>query len=343
MRRRLLFAVSLAFLQPQWYNITITLHEYRVIIAIPLVLLTAMSHTIFLNDKIIKETEGFISAMDRGFLYGDGLFETLRTYRRNPFCLEDHVGRLSYSSKYFDIPFHHTLQQIRYIIGQLIAQNGLSDAYIRMTLSRGSSSHGLIPRHPCNPTFAIHAKPLTVYPPAWRTTGLSLMTSSFRRSDTCPVSSHKTLNFMTNYLVKKEAIDHGYHDAIILNTNNQVTECAVSNVFIVEKNTVITPSLKTNILPGVTRKIILRLCKESGISVSEEEFGMERVLAAEEIFVTNSLMEVMPASKIDGKPIGNTVPGAITKILQDRYTLLTNTVSISDKPFQAAGYLCEPS
>ena len=262
--------------------------------------------------------------MDRGFLYGDGLFETLRAYRRNPFCLEDHVNRLSDSAKYFDIPFHYTLQQIRHIIEQLIAQNGLSDAYIRMTLSRGPASHGLIPQHPCNPTFVVHAKPLTVYPPAWRTEGLSLMTSPFRRSVTCPVSGHKTLNFMANYLVKKEAVSHGYHDAIILNTSNQVTECAVSNVFIVEKNAVITPSLKTNILPGVTRKIILRLCKESGIGVSEEEFGMERVLAAEELFITNSLMEVMSASKIDGKPIGKAVPGAITKALQDRYTLLTN-------------------
>ncbi len=284
-----------------------------------------MSYAIFLNDTIIKETEGLLSAMDRGFLYGDGLFETLRTYRKNPFCLEDHVYRLSSSSKYFDIPFHHTLQQIRHIIEQLITQNGLSDAYIRMTLSRGQASHGLIPHHPCNPTFVIHAKPLTPYPPAWHTTGLSLKTSSFRRSDTCPISGHKTLNFMTNYLVKKEAIDHGYHDAIILNTNNQVAECAVSNVFIVEKNAVITPSLKTNILPGITRKIILRLCKESGIRASEEAFEMERVLAAEEVFITNSLMEVMPVSTIDGKPIGKAIPGAITKIVQDKYSLLTDT------------------
>ncbi len=284
-----------------------------------------MSYAIFLNDKIIKETEGLLSAMDRGFLYGDGLFETLRTYRRKPFCLEDHVGRLSRSSKYFDIPFHHTFQQIGHIIEQLITQNGLKDAYIRMTLSRGSTSHGLIPHHPCDPTFVVHAKPLTPYPPAWHITGLSLTTSSFRRSDTCPISGHKTLNFLTNYLIKKEAVDHGYHDAIILNTNNQVTECAVSNVFIVEKNAVITPALKTNILPGITRKIILRLCKESGISVSEEAFGMERVLAAEEIFVTNSLMEVMPVSKIDGKPAGKAIPGVITKMLQDRYTLLTDT------------------
>lgn len=284
-----------------------------------------MSNAIFLNDTIIKETEGHLSVMDRGFLYGDGLFETLRTYHKKPFRLEDHVARLSNSSKYFDIPFHHTFQQIGQIIEQLIMQNSLKDAYIRMTLSRGTTAHGLIPHHLCDPTFVIHAKPLTPCLPAWYTTGLSLMTSSFRRSDTCPISGHKTLNFLTNYLVKKEAVDRGYHDAIILNTNNQVTECAVSNVFIVEKNAVITPALKTNILPGITRKIILELCRKSGICVSEEAFGLERIFAAEEVFVTNSLLEVMPVSKIDGQPIGNAIPGAITKILQDRYTLLTNT------------------
>lgn len=287
-----------------------------------------MSNAIFLNDKIIKETEGHISATDRGFLYGDGLFETLRTYHKTPFCLEDHVVRLSNSSKYFDIPFHYTFQQIGQIIRQLITQNSLKDAYVRMTLSRGSTSSGLIPHHPYAPTFMIQAKPLTPYPAAWHTTGLSLMTSSFRRSDTCPVSGHKTLNFLTNYLAKKEAIDRGYHDAIILNTNNHVAECAVSNVFIVEKKAVITPALKTNILPGITRKIIIGLCRESGIRISEEAFGIERVFAAEEVFVTNSLLEVMPVSKLDEKPIGRVIPGVITKMLQDRYTLLTNSVSI---------------
>ncbi|MFN3531050.1 MAG: aminodeoxychorismate lyase [Candidatus Brocadia sp.] len=281
-----------------------------------------MPNVIFLNDKIVEETEGRLSTLDRGFLYGDGLFETLKAYNRRPFLLEDHVARLSSSSKYFDIPFHYTLQQIRLSIEQLLTRNNLQDAYIRMTLSRGSGTNGLIPIDACSPTFVIHTKPLAAYPAPLYKTGMSLITSAIRRSTTCPISPHKTLNYLTNYLVKKEAVGKGAHDALILNTEGYVTECAVSNIFIVERGTVITPSLKANILPGITRRIILELCKGNGIHVSEGLFGLERVFAADEVFLTNSLMEVMPVSKIDGRPIGRHVPGTITSLLHGKYKAL---------------------
>src|SRR3990172_4583331 len=207
-----------------------------------------MPNLIFLNDKIVKDTEGLLSTLDRGFLYGDGLFETLRAYEKKPFRLEDHVTRLSNSAQYFNIPFRYTSQQIRQIIEQLLAANNLQDAYIRMTLSRGLGVNGLISTGTCTPTFVIHAKPLAVYPASLYKTGVSLITSHIRRSTTCPLLRHKTLNFLANYLIKKEAVDKGVHDTLILNTDNHVAECTVSNIFIVEKNTVITPSLNTNIL-----------------------------------------------------------------------------------------------
>lgn len=283
-----------------------------------------MPSVIFLNDKIVEEAEGCVSTLDRGFLYGDGLFETLKVYNRRPFRLEDHVARLLNSAQYFDIPFRHTPQQIRQIIEQLLTRNNLQDAYIRMTLSRGFGSHGLIPTGICSPTFVIHTKPLVAYQAPLYKTGVLLGTSPIRRSTTCPISAHKTLNYLTNYLVKKEAVEKGVHDAIILNTEGHVTECAVSNIFIVERGTVITPSLQANILPGITRKVILELCKENGIHTSEELFGLERVFAADEVFLTNSLMEVMPVSQIDGKPIGRLVPGTLTSFLHDKYKVLTH-------------------
>lgn len=152
---------------------------------------------------------------------------------------------------------------------------------------------------------------------------MSLITTSIRRSTTCPISSHKTINYLTNYLVKKEAVEKGVHDALILNTEGYVAECAVSNIFIVERGTAITPSLQANILPGITRNIILKLCKGNGIYVSEELFSLERVFAADEVFLTNSLMEVMPVSKIDGRPVGRHIPGTITRFLHDKYKALT--------------------
>lgn len=281
-----------------------------------------MSNRIFLNDKIVKDTEGLLSTLDRGFLYGDGLFETLRTYGKTPLRLEDHVARLSNSAQYFNIPFHYTSQQIRQIIEHLLTENNLKDAYIRMTLSRGLGFNGLIPTGTYAPTFVIHTKPLAAYPASLYKTGVSLITSHIRRSATCPISCHKTLNFLTNYLIKRKASEKGAHDALILNTDNHIAECAVSNIFVVEKNTVSTPSLKANVLPGITRKIVLELCKENGIHASEELFGLERVFGASEVFITNALMEIMPVSKIDGYAVGKLVPGAITKLLHDKYKSL---------------------
>lgn len=281
-----------------------------------------MPTVIFLNGKIVEETQGHVSIQDRGFLYGDGLFETLRAYNKKPFRLEDHVTRLLNSAQYLDIPFRHTSQQIRHVIEQLLTHNNLQDAYIRMTLSRGCGVNGFIPTDICSPTFVIHTKPFVAYPAPLYKTGMSLITSAIRRSTTCPISPHKTLNYLTNYLIKKGAVEKGAHDALILNTEGYVTECTVSNIFIVERGTVITPSLEANILPGITRKIILELCKGNGIHVSEELFGLERVFAADEVFLTNSLMEVMPVSKIDGRLIGRHVPDTVTSLLHDKYKAL---------------------
>lgn len=278
-----------------------------------------MRYALFLNDKIVEDTEGGLSTLDRGFLYGDGLFETFRTYHKKPFRLQDHVTRLSNSARHFDIPFRYTFQQIQQVIEQLLAINNLEDAYIRMTLSRGSAVNGLIPAQAGSSTFVIHTKPFVAYPSSFYKTGVPLITSRVRRSTTCPLSGHKTLNFLANYLMKKEAVDNGAHDAIILNTDNHITECAVSNIFIVEKNTVITPSLKANVLPGITREIVLDLCSKNDIHTLEGLFGIERALCADEVFITNSLMEVMPVSKINGQPVGNFVPGTVTGILQNKY------------------------
>jgi branched-chain amino acid aminotransferase len=278
---------------------------------------------IFLNGAIVEESKGLLNSQDRGFLYGDGIFETFRTYNKKPFRLEAHVARLVNSAQHFGIPFHYTFQQVSQIIEQLLDVNKLHNAYFRMTLSRGIGGGGIIPSDGGSPTFVVHAKPLIPYPPSLYETGVSLTVSQIRRSASCPLSGHKTLNFLVNYLVKKEAVDCGAHDALMLNTDNHITECAVSNVFIVEKNTVITPSLSAGVLPGITRKVILDLCRENTIPACEELFGLERVFHADEVFITNSLMEVMPVSKVDGRMIGISVPGVITGILRDKYKALT--------------------
>ncbi len=283
-----------------------------------------MSYFIFLNDKIVEGTDSHLSTVDRGFLYGDGLFETIRTYNKKPFRLEDHVVRLSNSARFLEIPFNYTLQQISEILEELLIKNDLNNAYVRMTLSRGAEVNGFFPAEKCAPTFIVYTRPVVSYPLLLYETGMLLITSSIRRSTTCPISKHKTLNYLTNYIIKKEAMKRAAHDAIILNTSDYVTECTVSNIFIVEGRTVLTPSINACILPGITRKVVLELCKARDISVSEELFNLKKVLGADEVFITNSIMEIMPVSRIDGKPIGKSIPGTITKLLQNEYKALTH-------------------
>lgn len=284
-----------------------------------------MSYFIFLNGKIVEGTDSHLSAIDRGFLYGDGLFETIRTYNRKPFRLEDHVVRLSNSARFLEIPFDYTVQQISEMLEELLIRNDLNDAYVRITLSRGAGVNGFFPADKSAPTFIVYTKPLVSYPSSLYETGMSLITSSIRRSTTCPISKHKTLNFLTNYIIKKEATEHAAHDAVILNTNDYVTECTVSNIFIVEGRTVLTPPVNACILPGITRKVVLELCKAKDISASEELFNLKKILGADEVFITNSIVEIMPVSRIDGKPIGEGIPGTITKLLQDEYKALARS------------------
>ncbi|WP_347275176.1 aminodeoxychorismate lyase [Candidatus Kuenenia sp.] len=283
-----------------------------------------MPDAIFLNDTIVDATKGVLSTFDRGFLYGDGLFETVRAYNKNPFKLEDHIARLSDSAQFLCIPFRYTCDQIRHIIGQLLAKNHLSDAYIRLTLSRGYNANGFIPVRETDPTFVIHTKPLAPYPELLYKTGVKLIVSQTRKSASCPISRHKTLNYLTPYLIKKEALEAGAHDALILTTEGNVAECSVSNVFCVKDQAVFTPSHDANILSGITRGVVIDLCKESDIPLTEKLFGLHEIATADEVFITNSLMEIMPVSSITGNALGDAFPGKITGLLSAKYKMLTH-------------------
>lgn len=283
-----------------------------------------MPDAIFLNDTIVDATKGVLSTFDRGFLYGDGLFETIRAYNKNPFKLEEHIARLSDSAQFLCIPFRYTCDQIRHIIGQLLAKNHLSDTYIRLTLSRGYNANGFIPVRETSPTFVIHTKPLVPYPALWYKTGLKLIVSQTRKNASCPISRHKTLNYLTHYLIRKEALEAGAHDALILTTEGNVAECSVSNVFCVKDQAVFTPSTNANILPGITRRVVIDLCKETGIQLTEKLFDLHEIATADEVFITNSLMEIMPVSSINGNVFGDALPGEITGILSAKYKMLTS-------------------
>ena len=260
---------------------------------------------------------------DRGFLYGDGIFETLRTYNDVPFKVTEHLERLRSSSKRLKIPFEYTIEGLSKNIKELITTNNIPDAYIRITLSRGPGNNGLAISEGPNPTLLIQSKPFTPYQEELYKNGMDLIVSNVRRSTSCPISCHKTTNLLTSILLKEETKKESAGEAIILNTDGYVAECVISNIFIVNGKNVVTPPLDTNILPGITRRTVLEICRDKGINAKEERFKIDALTNADEIFITNSLMEIMPVHEVKENTKSKSVPGEITSQISDAYKCLT--------------------
>ncbi len=278
-----------------------------------------MTNDIFFNGKIIPVTERCISSDDRGFLYGDAIFETLRSYKGEPFKLTEHLERMRSSAEKLKISLEHSNAEISESITKLLEKNSVQDAYIRITLSRGEGGSGLQMSDGLRSTVLIQVKPFTPYDEQLYKEGMSLCVSKQRRSTTSPICRHKTTNLLTSILLKEEAGSKSAHDSIVLNTDGYVAECIVSNIFMVADGSVITPSLDTNILPGITRRTVLDICRDSGIPAREECFKIETLIKADEVFITNSLMEIMPVSVIEDNKIGKVTPGEITQQLMGAY------------------------
>jgi branched-chain amino acid aminotransferase group I len=284
-----------------------------------------MAKFIFLNGRIIPDTEGSISTGDRGFLYGDGIFETLRSYKGEPFKLTEHLERMRCSAEKLRISFEYTNAEISESITKLLEKNSVQDAYIRITLSRGEGGSGLQMSDGLRSTILIQVKSFKPYENELYDKGMSLSVSGHKRSTSCPISCHKTTNLLTSILLKEEAKNKSANEAIVINTDEYVAECVVSNIFMVNNGSVVTPSLDTNILPGITRKTALDICHNSGIPAREERFKIEALIKADEVFITNSLMEIMPVSVIEDSKIGNTIPGKITRQIESAYKRLIKT------------------
>ena len=278
-----------------------------------------MTNYIFFNGKIIPDTERCISSGDRGFLYGDGIFETLRSYNGEPFKLTEHLERMRCSAEKLKIIPEYSNAEISKSITKLLEKNSVQDAYIRITLSRGEGGSGLQLSDGLRSTILLQVKPFKPYDEKLYNEGMCLAVSGHRRSTTSPIGRHKTTNLLTSILLKEEAGSKSAHDSIVLNTDGYVAECIVSNIFMVADGSVITPSLDTNILPGITRSTVLDICQNSGIPAREECFKIETLIKAKEVFITNSLMEIMPVSKIEDNKIGKAVPGKITQQLMSAY------------------------
>ncbi len=272
---------------------------------------------VYLNGEFVERERATVSAFDRGFLYGDGLFETVRAVGGVPFMLAEHLARMAGSADALGIAMPDT-GAVAAAIGRLIELNALTDAYVRITLSRGEHTGALAPDEPPEPTLLIEARKLHPYPAEMYERGANVVVAESVRHSGSAVSRHKTTSYVACILARREAKERGADEAILLDRDGHVAEGATSNVFCVRDGRLLTPPLDLNILPGVTRATVIKLAGEVGIEVEEARFDAAALASADEVFLTNSLMGVMPVGSVGGEQLGPT-PGAVTAALMRDY------------------------
>ncbi len=268
---------------------------------------------IFLNDRFVEQEQARISVFDHGFLYGDGVYETLRAYQGRIFLLERHLARLRRSSDLIGLALPVKDEDWVSIITEILVRNSLANAGIRLTISRGEGELGIDPGLCASPTVVVMAKSFVPYPARMREQGVRLQLVSVRRNPQSAQSPQiKSLSFLNNILAKQEAIRTGAYDALMLNMDGHVTECTTSNVFFVANQRLHTPSIDCGILEGITREVVIELAGGLGIEVEEGAYAVEDVLQADECFMTNTGLEVMAVSQIGEHAIGRGTCGPMT-------------------------------
>lgn len=275
---------------------------------------------IFLNDRFVPREEAVVSVFDHGFLYGDGIYETLRSYRGRFFGLQRHVTRLGRSGSLIGLELPIPAKDWPSLLREALDRNGLgpshaqtADAYVRITVTRGEGEIGLDPALCPRPTVVVIAKPLSAYSPDLFRDGVRLAIVQIRRNLQAALPPQiKSLNFLNNVLAKREALRAEAFDGLMLNAEGYLAECTASNVFFVRGGCLCTPSVDCGILDGITRETVLLLARENGIPTEEGSYRAEDLRRVQECFLTNTTMEIMPVCQIDRVSVGSGRPGPLT-------------------------------
>ncbi len=275
---------------------------------------------VYLDGHFVAEEQALVSVFDHGFLYGDGIYETMRAYGGKLFLLRKHLSRLKRSADAISLKLPLPLEKIGDALIEALNVNKLREAYVRLHISRGPGEIGLDPALCSAPTMVITVKPFHDYPAAYYDRGVAVAIVKTRRNHPLALPpSIKGTNFLNNILAKIETVKVRAFEGIMLNWQGYVAEGTISNIFLVKKGVLHTPHLDTGILKGVTRDLVLRLAAREKVTVSERLLRPGNFYAADECFITNTTMEIMPVTKIDKKTVGNGRPGPVTAALQQAY------------------------
>ncbi len=279
----------------------------------------AEQELVYVAGEFVPRADARVSALDAGLLLGAGLFETLRTYGGTPFRLGRHLARLRESGKAYRIAPAETDADLTEAVDRLVRANVPEDARVRITATRGPLADVLEDDEAPAATVVITAGPMTPYPEALYTGGATAVVSDIRINETDPASLHKTTAYATNLMALREAHRGRAIEALRFNTKNHLAEGAISNVFLVTESRLRTPPVEEGLLAGVTREAVLALAAETGVEAVQEPLTVHDLLGADEVFLTNSVMELLPVVRVEARTVGTGEPGPVYRALHAAY------------------------
>ncbi len=281
---------------------------------------------IWLDGELVEESAAKISVFDHGLLYGDGVFEGIRFYKRRIFRLEEHIRRLFDSARAIVLEIPWTPEEVSRFVIETVAANGLDDGYIRLVVTRGTGSMGLSPYLCKRASMFIIASTISLYPAEHYENGLSVITAATRRpAPGALMPQVKSLNYLNNIMAKVEAIQAGALEAVMLNEQGYVAECTGDNVFILRDGVLHTPQVSDGALDGITRRVILELADQLGIPKVERSMTRYDLFVADEFFLTGTAAEVIPVVALDRRVIGDGKPGPLTGRFIEAFKQLVTT------------------
>ena len=280
---------------------------------------------VYVNGRITDAAQAVIPVFDHGFLYGEGVYETLRTYGGEPFLFDPHMKRLRRSAGMIHLDVPGTDDEMMAKIREtMAAEKGLKEAYIRILITRGVGELTYNLAATPVPSTVIIVKPFPEPPAAHFTEGIAIALVSVRRNHPSALNPRiKSNNLLNNALAMQEALRQGAEEALMLNQQDELAECSQSNFFIVKAGRVATPPISAGLLPGITREFVFEVGRDAGVTVEEKTLSTGDLWEADEAFITGTTREITPVVKVDGRPYGNGKPGPITLKLLETFRTKT--------------------
>ncbi len=270
------------------------------------------------NGALVPAEEAKVSVFDAGFLYGDGVYETMRAYGGRAFARDRHLSRLALSAQRISLALPPAAD-IAAAVDETIAANGTPEAIVRVTVTRGRLTRRLDLSSAGAPSRLVTCDSIPAGSDEDVRGGIAVVYSRWLRLSENPLAGVKSTNYQVSLFARNEAREAGAREVLVPNESGEIAEAAAANVFLVEGERLVTPPVRSGILPGITREIVLELAAERGFEVSEETIARDRVAAADELFLSGTTIRVAPVTSVDGSPVADGSPGPVTLALLDDY------------------------